>query len=292
MTASIAPLPRLTPRQAHAHKGDFGHALLVGGGPGMSGAICLATLAALRCGAGRTTVAARSHTRQIVQTTTPCAMTMRLEEISQGYLAESSAKILLGKYSPGTVLGIGPGLGRESSQDRMVVELFKSWPGTAVLDADALNAISESTFGWSSTATPCGSRILTPHPGEWARLSNIQADEPDEQRRAAVEMAKRTQSIVVLKGHQTLVTDGDQQYRNSTGNPSLAVGGSGDVLTGMIVALVCQGLAAYDASVLGVYLHGLAGDIAHRQLGTPSTLGTDLIDAIPAAFRQYLAVQS
>jgi NAD(P)H-hydrate epimerase len=219
-------------------------------------------------------------------------MTMRLEEISQGYLAESSAKILLGKYSPGTVLGIGPGLGRESSQDRMVVELFKSWPGTAVLDADALNAISESTFGWSSTATPCGSRILTPHPGEWARLSNIQADEPDEQRRAAVEMAKRTQSIVVLKGHQTLVTDGDQQYRNSTGNPSLAVGGSGDVLTGMIVALVCQGLAAYDASVLGVYLHGLAGDIAHRQLGTPSTLGTDLIDAIPAAFRQYLAVQS
>ena len=292
MPVSSVPLPFLKPREAHAHKGDFGHALLVGGGPGMSGAICLATLAALRCGAGRTTVAARSHTRQIVQTTTPCAMTMPLEEVSQGYLAESSAKILLGKYSPGTVLGIGPGLGRESSQDRMVVELFKSWPGTAVLDADALNAISESTFGWSSTATPCGSRILTPHPGEWARLSNIQADEPDEQRRLAVEMAKRTQSIVVLKGHQTLVTDGDQHYRNSTGNPSLAVGGSGDVLTGMIVALVCQGLTAYDASVLAVYLHGLAGDIAHRQLGTPSTLGTDLIDALPAAFRQYRAAHS
>jgi len=292
MTASNVPLPFLKPREAHAHKGDFGHALLVGGGPGMSGAICLATLAALRCGAGRTTVAARSHTRQIVQTTTPCAMTMPLEEVSQGYLAESSAKILLGKYSPGTVLGIGPGLGRESSQDRMVVELFKSWPGTAVFDADALNAISESTFGWSSIATPCGSRILTPHPGEWARLSNIQADEPEEQKRAAVEMAKRTQSIIVLKGHQTLVTDGQRQYRNTTGNPSLAVGGSGDVLTGMIVALVCQGLGAYDASVLAVYLHGLAGDIAHRQLGTPSTLGTDLIDALPAAFRQYRAAHS
>ena len=292
MTASNVPLPFLKPREAHAHKGDFGHALLVGGGPGMSGAICLATLAALRCGAGRTTVAARSHTRQIVQTTTPCAMTMPLEEVSQGYLAESSAKILLGKYSPGTVLGIGPGLGRESSQDRMVVELFKSWPGTAVFDADALNAISESTFGWSSIATPCGSRILTPHPGEWARLSNIQADEPEEQKRAAVEMAKRTQSIIVLKGHQTLVTDGQRQYRNTTGNPSLAVGGSGDVLTGMIVALVCQGLGAYDASVLAVYLHGLAGDIAHRQLGTPSTLGTDLIDALPSAFRQYRAAHS
>ena len=292
MPVSSVPLPFLKPREAHAHKGDFGHALLVGGGPGMSGAICLATLAALRCGAGRTTVAARSHTRQIVQTTTPCAMTMPLEEVSQGYLAESSAKILLGKYSPGTVLGIGPGLGRESSQDRMVVELFKGWPGTAVFDADALNAISESTFGWSSTATPCGSRILTPHPGEWARLSNVPADEPVEQHRAAVELANKSQSIVVLKGHQTLVTDGDQQYRNSTGNPSLAVGGSGDVLTGMIVALVCQGLAAYDASVLAVYLHGLAGDIAHRQLGTPSTLGTDLIDALPAAFRQYRAAHS
>ena len=292
MYNSASPLPILKTRPEEAHKGDFGHALLVGGGPGMSGAICLATLAALRCGAGRTTVAARSHTRQIVQTTTPCAMTMPLEEVSQGYLAESSAKILLGKYSPGTVLGIGPGLGRESSQDRMVVELFKSWPGTAVFDADALNAISESTFGWNSTATPCGSRILTPHPGEWARLSNIQADEPDEQRRLAVELAKRTQSIIVLKGHQTLVTDGQRQYRNTTGNPSLAVGGSGDVLTGMIVALVCQGLTAYDASVLAVYLHGLAGDIAHRQLGTPSTLGTDLIDALPAAFRQYRAAHS
>jgi len=258
----------------------------------MAGAITLSVLAALRCGAGRTTLAARSHTRQIVQTTTPCAMTMPLEEVSQGYLAESSAKLLLAKYSPGTVLGIGPGLGRESSQDRMVIELFKSWPGTAVLDADALNAISESTFGWSSTATPCGSRILTPHPGEWARLSNVPADEPEEQRRAAVELAKRTQSIVVLKGHQTLVTDGQRQYRNTTGNPSLAVGGSGDVLTGMIVAMVCQGLTAYDASVLAVYLHGLAGDIAHRQLGTPSTLGTDLIDALPAAFRQYRAAHS
>jgi NAD(P)H-hydrate epimerase len=95
-----------------------------------------------------------------------------------------------------------------------------------------------------------------------------------------------------LKGHQTLVTDGDRHYRNTTGNPSLAVGGSGDVLTGMIVALVCQGLTAYDASVLAVYLHGLAGDIAHRQLGTPSTLGTDLIDALPAAFRQYRAAHS
>jgi NAD(P)H-hydrate epimerase len=171
----------------------------------------------------------------------------------------------------------------------MVLELFKSWPGTAVIDADALNAISESTLGWSSTVTPPGPRILTPHPGEWARLTNVKADLPEEQHIAAVELAKHTQMIIVLKGHQTLVTDGQLQYRNTTGNPSLAIGGSGDVLTGMIVALVCQGLTPYDASVLAVYLHGLAGDIAHQQLGTPSTLGTDLIDCLPAAFRQYRA---
>jgi NAD(P)H-hydrate epimerase len=93
--------------------------------------------------------------------------------------------------------------------------------------------------------------------------------------------------VIVLKGHQTLVTDGQRQYRNTTGNPSLAVGGSGDVLTGMIVAMLCQGLEPFEASVLSVYLHGLAGDLAHAQLGTPSTLPTDLIDFLPAAFRQY-----
>jgi len=277
-------VPQLKSREANSHKGDFGHALLVGGGPGMSGAICLATLAALRCGAGRTTVAARSHTRQIVLSTTPCAMTMSLDEVARGYLAESAAIQLLGKYAPGTVLGIGPGLGREASQDRMVLELFQKWPGTAVVDADALNAISEGPRSWDALAGP---RILTPHPGEWDRLSNIAADLPQEQQNAAIELAKRTGMVIVLKSHQTLVTDGNRQYRNTTGNPSLAVGGSGDVLTGMITALVCQKLDPFDASVLAVYLHGLAGDIAHAHLGTPSTLGTDLIEFLPAAFRQY-----
>ena len=284
MFTSNAPLPRLKPRESDAHKGDFGHALLVGGGPGMSGAICLAALAALRCGAGRTTVAAGSHTRQIVMSTTPCAMTTELDEVARGYLAESAAKRLLDKYALGTVLGIGPGLGREASQDRMVVELFQKWPGTGVVDADALNAIADSPRLWDSLAGP---RILTPHPGEWARLTNIAADMPDQQQQAAIELAKRTGMVIVLKSHRTLVTDGNRQYRNTTGNPSMAVGGSGDVLTGMITAIVCQNLEPFDAAVLAVYLHGLAGDMAHSHLRTPSTLGTDLIDFLPAAFRQH-----
>lgn len=307
------PLPLLEPRKPDSHKGDFGHALLVGGGPGMSGAITLAALAALRTGAGRTTVAARSHTRQIVQSTTPCSMTMPLDEVSKGFLAPSAAEQLVKKHSPGMVLGVGPGLGREAGQDQMIIELFKSYPGTAVFDADALNAISESVPWWSSISswqlhtltqtTPPklsanqadadflrslkGPRILTPHPGEWARLTNIRADQPEQQQQAALELAKHTQMVIVLKSHQTLVTDGHRQYRNTTGNPSLAVGGSGDVLTGMIVAMVCQGLSPFGAAMLAVYLHGLAADLAHAQLGTPSTLGTDLIDFIPAAFKQY-----
>lgn len=261
--------------------------MLVGGGPGMAGAITLATLAALRCGAGKTTVAARSHTRQIVQMATPCAMTMPLDEVAQGYLAESASRQIMKKYSLGTVLGIGPGLGTEPNQDRMVVELFKQWPGAAVFDADALNALSDLPKGWGPTAGP---RVLTPHPGEWSRLSNAGADEPSKQEESAKEFAKQSGSIIVLKSHRTLVTDGLRHYRNTTGNPSLAVGGSGDVLTGMIVAMVCQGLEVFDAAVLAVYLHGLAGDIAHAELQTPSTLGTDLIDYLPAAFKHYFSL--
>jgi NAD(P)H-hydrate epimerase len=214
---------------------------------------------------------------------------MALDEVARGYLAESAAKQLLNKYTPGTVLGIGPGLGREASQDRMILELFQKWPGAAVVDADALNAISEVPRTWES---PAGPRILTPHPGEWDRLSNIVADLPLDKQEAAIELAKRTEMVIVLKSHQTLVTDGKRNYRNNTGNPSLAVGGSGDVLTGMITALVCQKLDPFDASVLAVYLHGLAGDIAQSHLGTPSTLGTDLIEFLPAAFRQYRADQA
>jgi NAD(P)H-hydrate epimerase len=250
----------------------------------MSGAIALAALAALRCGAGLTTVAARSHTRQIVQSTTPCAMTKALDESAYGYLAKSAAQQILNTFAPGTVLGIGPGLGRESSQDRMVLDVFMNWPGSAVFDADALNALADASPNWESLQ---GSRVLTPHPGEWARLSKIPANQPQDQQKFAIDLALQSRMVIVLKGHQTLVTDGQRHYLNSTGNPSLAVGGSGDVLTGMIVAMLCQGLEPFDASVLSVYLHGLAGDLAHAQLGTPSTLPTDLIEFLPAAFRQY-----
>jgi len=283
MASLVASLPILPKRQPDSHKGDFGHALLVGGSIHMPGAITLATLAALRSGAGLTTLAAPQSTLQLALQANPCAMGLPLETTPDGFLAPPNLSKILAKFSPGCVLAIGPGLGREPSQDTIAVELFRQWPGTAVFDADALNALA----AMHSPLIINFPRILTPHPGEFARLTKIPTSDPAGQQQAAIELAKSQNLVIVLKSHSTLVTDGARIYRNSTGNPSLAVGGSGDCLTGIITALVCQGLSPFDAAVLGVYLHGSAADIAHEQLGTPSTLGTDLIDSLPAAFRHY-----
>lgn len=281
-------LPLLPERPNDSHKGDYGHALLVGGSPQMPGAITLATLAALRAGAGLTTVAASRTTLHFVHHATPGAMGFPLDEQPSGFLAYSAIEQILSRHQPKTVLAIGPGLGRELSQDTMAVDLFHRWPGTAVFDADALNALADRKTNLHThhlrAPTP---RILTPHPGEFERLSNIPATDLQKQREAAIELANVNRMVIALKSHRTLVTDGVQVFENPTGNPSLAVGGSGDCLTGIITALACQGLGAYEAAVLGVFLHGLAGDIAHRKLGTPSTLGADLINALPAAFRHY-----
>lgn len=279
----MTDLPELPERSDESHKGDYGHALLVGGSPHMPGAITLATLAALRAGAGLTTVAASRATLHFVHHATPCAMGCPLDEQPNGFLASSAIEQILRRHQQKTVLAIGPGLGRDSSQDTMAVDLFHRWPGPAIFDADALNALADRKANLRSHSP----RILTPHPGEFERLSNIPATDLQKQREAAFDLANTNRLVIVLKSHRTLVTDGVQVFENSTGNPSLAVGGSGDCLTGIITALVCQGLGAFEASVLGVFLHGLAGDIAQRDLGTPSTLGTDLINAIPAAFRHY-----
>lgn len=307
-------IPTLPPRPADAHKGMFGHGWLVGASRGMSGAITLAGQAALRCGAGRITIAVPASIQALVAAANPCAMTHGIAEATthgggewgpEGGWLESSWTTLLESTSVGTVLGIGPGLGRHPTSDRCVQSAFVHWPGPAVFDADALNALASSRslgeigMPWdapqNANAMPAGfapagslramPRILTPHPGEWARWSGVAASDMTAQKDAAVACSKRLGIVVVLKGHRTFVTDGDSAYENTTGNPSLAVGGSGDTLTGMIVAFLCQGLSGWDAAILGVYLHGLAGDLAHAALGTPSTLPTDLLEYLPAAFR-------
>ncbi|MBM3963616.1 MAG: NAD(P)H-hydrate dehydratase [Planctomycetes bacterium] len=298
----IHEVPLLAKRPTEAHKGMFGHALLVGGKPGMTGAISIAGQLALRSGAGLVTVAVPGNVQACVAAGNPCLMTLGLPESSDGSLAGHACTLILARNHPGTFLAVGPGLGRSSLTDAMIETLYHQWMETAVIDADGLNALSDSE-SWKKAcqesmrtqqpsatanqqaAVTTARRILTPHPGEWERLCGVATDQPLLQRAAAVQIAASLGLVVVLKGHHTLVTDGHQMYENRTGNPSLAVGGSGDALTGIIVAMLCQGLPPLDASILGVYLHGLAADIAHKTLGTPSTLATDLLVSIPVAFR-------
>jgi NAD(P)H-hydrate epimerase len=288
-------LPILPPRQLDAHKGMFGHALLMGGSVGMAGAISIAGMACMAAGAGRVTLGIPQVNYSIVASYHPAYMTWPLPCDSRGRLTDSAMVELKEPLSQATCIAIGPGLGRSGSSDAIVEELFDRGLLPMVLDADALNALSETKV-WrrrnrSGVISPLKSptRILTPHPGEWERLSGVAASDRAAQTAAAIEIASRTHCIVILKGHETFITDGSVSAVNRTGNAALAVGGSGDCLTGIVTALLCQGMAAIDAARLGVHLHGLAGDLAHQELGGPSVLATDVIRFLYAAFRQSKA---
>jgi ADP-dependent NAD(P)H-hydrate dehydratase len=272
----VKSVPRLSPRPDEAHKGMYGHALLVGGSLGMTGAIVLAGKGALRAGAGLVTLATPSPCQGIAAAALPTAMTLGWDS--------SLANLDSSKFQD-CVLAIGPGLGQSPDSDRLAIERFVSWNGVAVMDADALNALS--SVPWQDLR-PSGPRVLTPHPGEWSRLCGAPASDRQAQRERAITIALKSQTVIVLKGHRTIVTDGTHLFENPTGNPSMAVGGNGDVLTGILTGLVCQSLSPFDAAVLAVYLHGLSGDIAHRILGTPSTLPEDLLDHLPTAFQSLL----
>lgn len=278
-------VPRLPSRLPSDHKGKFGHALIVGGAVGMTGAAILAGRTALRCGAGLVTVAIPETMQSVAAAADPCYMTLGVDWSN----AEKHLHDVLqsSRYSKCTI-AIGPGLGRSKETDGLVCNLFRNWTNTLVCDADAINALSDNgPTDWMTMRGLTAHRILTPHPGEWQRLSGVDPRDRVGQIESAKACAKAWNAIIVLKGQHTWVTDGERSFENNTGNPSLAVGGSGDALTGIITAFVCQGMSPFDAAVLGVHLHGLAADIAHRELGTPSTLATDLIHYLPHAFRCY-----
>lgn len=276
------PLPLLSPRRADAHKGDFGRALLIGGSRGMSGAISLAGKAALRSGAGLVTLAVPSCVHDVVASLEPSYMTHGLADTS-GQIADSSADAALALTGDATAVGLGPGLGRLGGIANLVERLYRAVQQPMVVDADALFALSERLDAMKS---PSAARILTPHPGEFERLTGKRPRDA-ERIEAASELASAggSNTVVVLKGHQSVITDGSRFSMNRTGNPGMATGGTGDVLTGVITALLCQGLEPFDAARLGVHAHGLAGDLAAEELGQVSMVASDLIDYLPKAFR-------
>jgi NAD(P)H-hydrate epimerase len=277
-------LPVLPERLADSHKGDFGLALLIGGSRGMTGAIGLAGMAALRGGAGLVRLAVPDVCLDIVAGFEPSYMTVPLPSDEEGRIVTAAREKLLHLTETATVVGLGPGLGRSREIEELVGWLYENVARPMVVDADALHALSVLP---QSMARPGGPRILTPHPGEFARLLHRDKIPPMEQHSAALDLAKRCGVVVVLKGHRTLITDGIAEHFNSTGNPGMATGGSGDVLTGLVVALACQHLPPLDAARLGVFLHGLAGDLAASELGQESMIASDLVQFLPTAFREY-----
>lgn len=280
MTKISAKLPTLPPRDSNSHKGDYGRAVLIGGSVGMSGALGLAGMAALRSGAGLVTLATPAVCLPSVAAYEPSYMTLPLESDSDGRIDAAARGQIAQAVENATAVGCGPGIGRSAELVGLVESLFADLKQPAVFDADALFALAQL----DAPPSPQGPRILTPHPGEFARLTGQRVETEAQRIEHAAKAAERFSAVVVLKGHRTVVTDGSQVYINKTGNPGMATGGSGDVLTGIITALLCQGLDALAAATLGVHIHGLAGDLAAESLGQISLIARDLIDFLPDAF--------
>jgi len=277
---TVEQLPTLPPRPTDSNKGSFGRVLVVAGSRGMSGAAVLSASAALRGGAGLVYLAVPSSIQPVVAVANPCYLTLALPEDADGKLGEA-LPVLLDSINGKDVVALGPGLGPSSQISAVVRKLAANCQVPLILDADGLNALR------GQTDVLAGPRILTPHPGEFARLLGKEVAEVQAARQAlAVDFAARHGVVLVLKGHRSVVTDGRRVYVNTTGNPGMATGGTGDVLTGLIAALVGQGLDPFAAAQLGVYWHGLAGDLARDAVGEVSLIATDLLDYLPKAIRR------
>ena len=276
-------IPRLPARLVDSNKGSHGKGLLIAGGPGMTGAAILAGTAMLRSGAGLVTVAMPRPSQTIIALGNPCYMTVPLpEDAETGMLSQAALGPALSLALARDVVAVGPGCGTSAILARLVLLLLERFAGPMVLDADALNSLGAVPSLPPRSLPP----VLTPHPGECARLSGLTIAQVQADRQShARTLAHKLGAVVLLKGHGTVVTDGERLTVNTTGNPGMARGGSGDVLTGLITALLCQGMHPYEAAVLGAHTHGLAGDLARDRLGEVGMIATDLVDCLPAAFR-------
>ena len=273
------PLPTMAPRPADAHKGDFGRAVLIGGSRGMSGAIGLAGEATLRSGAGLVTLAVPRDVLSIVAAYERSYMTFPLPSDNDGRIANGAFDAIMPLIGRATCVGIGPGLNRSSGVDELVLKIYRLTPLPVVLDADALNVLADHEM-----PSAAGPRVLTPHPGEFRRLCPTAPRDRQGMEQAAHQWASDHKVILVLKGQNSLITDGNRRAHNATGNPGMATGGTGDVLTGIITGLLAQGLSPIDAARLGAHIHGSAGDLARNELGEIGMIASDLLRYLPQAF--------
>lgn len=280
----VEKLPRLPERAADSHKGTFGTVLALAGGRGSAGAAALVGGSALRSGAGLVRVLCPDEVQPTVASFEPSYQTYPIRSDAEGLVTFEAARKAVEKFAPlATVLAMGPGLGQSADLRELVAWVVDSVDLPTVLDADALNNLAGSTETLGRIQRPV---VITPHPGEFSRLTgrDTQEIQADREGHAVAFAAGAEHLILVLKGAQTIVTDGTRVYTNTTGNPGMATGGSGDVLTGVIAALIAQGLDPFGAACLGVYAHGLAGDIARDNNGAVGMISGDIVDSLADAW--------
>lgn len=270
----------IKPRKRFAHKGCFGHGLLIAGSYGMAGASILSAKACLRSGIGLLTVHTPIHNHDLLQSTVPEAMVHT--DIHEHYFAEP---VELGRYN---ALAIGPGLGQEEDTALAMMEQIQGSSLPLILDADAINILAHHRNWLGRIPKRC---ILTPHLGELERLTGKCMD-TYERLSKVKELAAYLQSYIIVKGAWTcIVTPEGNYYFNPTGNPGMATAGSGDVLTGILLALLAQGYSQEEACKLGVYIHGMAGDIAAEEMTEISMTSNDIVNALPAAWKKMTRTQ-
>lgn len=255
-------------RAPDSHKGNHGHALIIAGSKSKMGAAIIATKACLRAGAGLVTVNVPRKERGTIFTAIPEAMIEFREEEKNWNVYNSIA--------------IGPGIGTDKALENLMKLLLSNAHSPVVFDADALTILAQNKDWYSKLPTKS---ILTPHPKEFDRLFG-KHDADSERKETAINKSKEFNVILILKGHQTFITDGEENFENTTGNSGLAKGGSGDALTGIITAFLAQGYTPINAAKLGVFIHGLAADITLETQSEESMLITDVIENLGQAFKK------
>ena len=263
----------LKPRKIQSHKGDYGKVLAVSGSVGMAGAAVMCGRAAIRSGAGLVRFAVPKELFNILQICVPEATCLE---------RDFENVIDINDYE---AIALGSGLGLEKSNIPILKKVLNDYKGTLVLDADGLNCVMKYSLYGNLKASQADI-ILTPHMGEAARLLEVESIDIKDREKAAREIQEAFGTTVVMKGANTLVLTENKIYVNDTGNPGMATGGSGDVLTGIIASLAAQGYSGYEAAKRGVYIHGLAGDICAEEIGHIGRPAMDIADRVPEAFRR------
>ncbi|HPO52054.1 MAG TPA: NAD(P)H-hydrate dehydratase [bacterium] len=273
----------LPERKKDSHKGTYGHLFVIGGSPGLTGAVCLSCLAALRTGCGMVTAGIPESLNDIFEIKLTEVMTKPLPESGRrtiSMLAVEKCVDFATKVADGIV--IGPGISTDFATEEFFKNFLPQIDKPIVVDADGLKLLAKNLKILDKQKTI----ILTPHPGEMSHLTKMPISEIQKNReKVAKDFAKKYGVVVVLKGYRTVISDGERIYINLTGNPGMATAGSGDVLSGIIGALVVQGFSLWDSAVIGTFLHGLAGDLAARKIGEYSLIAGDIIDFLPEAIR-------